>query len=173
MVSNAQHELVDVVDEDDHVIRTVTRAEMRRDVLRHRATYVFVLSSDGRNVLAHQRAAAKDLWPSRWDLAAGGVVGAGEPYREAAARELAEEVGVSAELTPLGPLRFDAPDGHVNGMAYVATHDGPFTFTDGEVQRAEWLALDDLEHTLPTREWCDDTISAALPLLLAHLRSGS
>jgi 8-oxo-dGTP pyrophosphatase MutT (NUDIX family) len=164
-------ELVDVVDEADRVVRTVTRSEMRRDVLRHRATYVFVLSTDGLRVLAHQRSAAKDLWPSRWDLAVGGVVSAGETYDASAARELAEEVGVSAALERLGPLRFDCADGHVNGMVYVAQHEGPFTFTDGEVARVEWLGLDSIDKVLPQRTWCDDTIGAALPLLRTHLRS--
>ena len=164
-------ELVDVVDAEDRVVHTVTRSEMRRDVLRHRATYVFLLSTDGSRLLAHQRSGAKDLWPSRWDLAVGGVVSAGEGYDASAARELAEEVGVTASLTLLGPLRFDCDDGHVNGMVYFARHDGPFRFTDGEVARVEWLGLDSIDEVLPRRTWCDDTVSAALPLLRAHLRS--
>ena len=47
-------ELVDVVDEHDRVVGTVTRAEMRARRLRHRTVFVLVVSSDGR-LLAHRR----------------------------------------------------------------------------------------------------------------------
>jgi isopentenyldiphosphate isomerase len=164
-------EWVDIVDADDNVVGTVTRRTMREQVLRHRATYIFVMATNGSSILVHQRAATKDLWPSRWDLAVGGVVSAGESYDRSAARELLEEVGIAAALTPIGSLRYDADDGLVNGAVYVARHDGPFTFTDGEVARAEWLAFDRLDAVIGQREWCDDTLSVALPLLMAHLRS--
>ena len=80
-------ELVDIVDDDDRVVATVTRAEMRANRLQHRAVSIAVLSSDGR-LLVHRRADTKDLWPGMWDLAAGGVVAAGETYAQAARREL-------------------------------------------------------------------------------------
>ena len=61
--------------------------------LRHRCVFIVVRRTDGR-LLVHQRSASKDLWPSAWDVAAGGVVVSGEGWDEAAARELAEEVGI-------------------------------------------------------------------------------
>ena len=66
-------ELVDVVDEHDRVVRVVTRGEMRSDRLRHRTVFIVVVNSSG-DVLAHRRADHKDVWPGRWDLAAGGVL---------------------------------------------------------------------------------------------------
>ena len=56
-------ELVDIVDDDDQIIATVTRREMRAQRLRHRCCAVLVMGSDGR-LLVHQRAATKDGWPS-------------------------------------------------------------------------------------------------------------
>ena len=78
-------ELVDIVDDDDNVITTVTRAEMRARRLQHRSVGIAVLSTDGR-LLIHRRSEAKDIWPGWWDIAAGGVVAAGETYDQAARR---------------------------------------------------------------------------------------
>ena len=44
----AAADLVDIVDEHDNVVRTVTRAEMRAANLRHRAVGIAVLSSERR-----------------------------------------------------------------------------------------------------------------------------
>ena len=107
MSASAGEELVDVVDEHDVVIGTVTRAEMRAGRLRHRAVSIAVIGSDGR-LLIHRRAHTKDIWPGWWDIAAGGVVGAGESYDQAARRELAEELGVHADrLEPLGTAAYE------------------------------------------------------------------
>src|SRR5262245_30054790 len=102
----ASEELVDVVDTDDRVVRRVSRAEMRRDNLLHRAVYLLVWN--GRDELfVHRRTPTKDVYPGYYDVTVGGVVGAGESYDEAARRELAEEVGIAdAVLTPLFALRY-------------------------------------------------------------------
>ena len=92
-LSSAATELVDQLDADGAVVGLVTRRDMRAHNLRHRSVAVVVLNSRG-ELLAHRRADWKDVWPSRWDLSFGGVVGAGEPWEEAAARELSEEAGV-------------------------------------------------------------------------------
>jgi len=162
-------ELVEVVDPTGAVLDTVPRSRMRAENLRHRAVYVAVRSGAGA-LLAHQRAAWKDVWPSRWDLAVGGVLGVGERWRDAAVRELAEEVGVEAkpaDLQDLGPGQFEDGEVRVVGHAYALTHDGPFTFPDGEVQAVRWLPLGDLDAWLSARPGlvCPDTIAIVLPYL--------
>src|SRR5262245_33522173 len=100
----ASDELVEVVDEDGHVLRLVTRAEMRAGNLRHRSVGVVVVTAAG-ELVAHRRAGWKDVWPGRWDVCFGGVAAVGETWAEAAARELAEEAGVTvapADLRVLG-----------------------------------------------------------------------
>ena len=159
-------ELVDVVDEDDVVVRVVTRAEMRRDRLRHRGVFVVVRSSEG-DVLTHRRSPHKDLLPSWWDLAAGGVVASGEDYDAAARRELAEELGVTGvELRALGAVRFDDERFRLVGRAYEVVSDGPFVFSDGEVSEVRWVGLADLRAKVATeRDWMPDSVAVVLPLL--------
>jgi isopentenyldiphosphate isomerase len=162
-------ELVEVVDPAGAVLQTVARSRMRAENLRHRAVYVAVRSRAGA-LLAHRRAEWKDVWPSRWDLAVGGVLGVGEEWRAAAIRELAEEVGVEAgpaDLQDLGPGQFEDGEVRVVGYAYALTHDGPFTFPDGEVQAVRWLPFHGLDAWLAEHRGllCPDTLAIVLPYL--------
>jgi isopentenyldiphosphate isomerase len=162
-------ERVDVVDPDDHVVGTVARAVMRRDHLRHRATFVIVRSSDGR-VLIHRRSDDKDLWPGRWDLAVGGVVQAGEDYDEAAVRELAEEVGVVGRpLVRLGAGRYEDADVRLLAVLYEVRSDGPFTFADGEVVEARFVTVSELRRLVGDQPFVPDSVA----LLMALLADGS
>ncbi len=165
-------ELVDVVDAQDRVERVVTRAEMRRDRLRHRCTFVVVRSSHG-EVLVHRRADTKDLWPGRWDLACGGVVTSGEDWEPAARRELAEELGVTGvELVELA--RGAYADTHVDEVAraWQVTHDGPFEFTDDEVVEARFVDLPTLATMVVERSFVPDSLALLGPVLMGLATGG-
>ena len=154
-------ELVDVVDEHDHVVATVRRARMRAERLRHRAVFVVVTSSAGQ-LLVHRRSDAKDLWPGRWDVAVGGVVGAGEAWPDAARRELAEEVGVEADPVPLHAGRYADADVDLVARCYRVVHDGAVTFPDGEVAEARWVDAAGLDALLAAATFVPDSL-ALLP----------
>jgi isopentenyldiphosphate isomerase len=160
-------ELVDVVDDDDRVTATVTRDRMRAERLQHRVVFVLVRRSDGR-VLVHQRSAAKDIWPSAWDIAVGGVVTSGEAWEAAAARELAEEVGISI-IRPafVRAGRYEDPDVAELARVYEVTWDGPIVFTDGEVVAAEWLPPAEVTARLkdPAFVFCPDSVVLAGDLI--------
>lgn len=161
-------EWVDIVDGDDRVIATVPRAEMRARRLRHRAVSVAVIGSDGR-LLVHRRADDKDLWPGMWDLAAGGVVSAGEDFATAASRELAEELGVHAdEMEYLGQAEYADESVALIGRGYLVVHDGPFTFTDGEIAEVRWVTRAQLTELMTTERFVPDNVALLLPLLDAR-----
>ncbi len=94
-------ELVEWVDDRGEVIEIVSRRRMRAEGLSHRCTYVVVVvgpadrfagrgSADrlgpDEEVIVHLRADWKDVAPSHWDLAFGGVCGVGEPWASSARR---------------------------------------------------------------------------------------
>jgi 8-oxo-dGTP pyrophosphatase MutT (NUDIX family) len=138
---------------------------MRRDRLRHRVTFVVVRATDGR-ILVHRRSDTKDVWPGRWDLAVGGVVTAGESYDVAAARELAEEVGVAGvALAPLGAGRYEDDEVRIVARLYEAVCDGPFTFADGEVVEAHLVTLAELQARLATDAFVPDSVALLAPML--------
>lgn len=161
-------EMVDVVDPHDRVVRSVTRAEMRRERLRHRAVFVAVTDGNGR-LLVHRRAITKDVWPGWLDIAVGGVVASGESYDRAAERELAEEVGVSGvevEALDGGVARaYDDEEVSLLGRCYLVTSSGPFVFRDGEVSEAWWMTRAEFEESRFRERFLPDSLALLLPLL--------
>ena len=157
-------ELVDIVDDDDNVIATVTRSEMRSRRLQHRSVGIAVISTDGR-LLIHRRSLAKDIWPGWWDIAAGGVVAAGETYEAAARRELEEELGVEGDVEFLGQSRYVDDDVAEMCRGYRVVHDGPFEFSDGEVSEVRWVTFAELDAMRTTHHFLPDSIALLLPLL--------
>jgi len=165
----AGDELVEVVDESGAVVEVVTRAAMRARNLRHRSTFVVVVTTAGQ-VVAHRRADDKDVWPGRWDLGFGGVVGVGESWREAAVRELAEEAGVTVTEDALVPLlegTYTDRDVAELARVFTAVHDGPFTCPDGEVAELALVPWASLDTWVASRELCPDTAAMLVPALLA------
>jgi isopentenyldiphosphate isomerase len=161
-------ELVDIVDDDDNVIDTVTRTEMRARRLQHRSVGIAVISTDGR-LLIHRRSEAKDIWPGWWDIAAGGVVAAGETYEDAARRELAEELGIAGgEIEFLGQAHYVDDELAALCRGYRVVHDGLFTFDDGEVVEARWVTFTELDTMLTTHRFLPDSIALLLPLLISR-----
>ncbi len=171
MPGDPSTELVEVVEVDGTVIDVVTRGEIRAGNLRHRCTYVVVATTAG-ELVVHQRADWKDVYPSYWDLAFGGIAGVGEAWEDAARRELAEEAGVrGVDLVDLGDVAYDAADGRVVGRVFVAIHDGDLHFDDGEVVAVDRVPLAEIDGWLDGRDVCPDSRQLALPLVVDHLRS--
>jgi len=163
---NAGDELVDIVDEFDHVVDSVSRRVRRAERLRHRVVFIAVVDGMGR-LLVHRRSPAKDVWPGWCDIAVGGVVGAGETYLEAAHRELAEEIGVTTETLAeldLGESRpYDDDQVSLLARCYLVTSEGPFTFDDGEVVEAWWVHRDGLDDLLVREKFLPDSLALLLP----------
>ena len=90
---NNTDEIIVVVDGQDNIVRHVPRSEMRFQGLLHRVTYLLVFNHCGQ-LLVQTRTMEKDWYPGYLDLAAGGVVQAGESYDLSAKRELKEELGI-------------------------------------------------------------------------------
>lgn len=163
--SNSPHEEVEEVDRSGNVIRVISRREMRATAARHRAVFIAVLSS-AHELLVHRRALTKDIWPGWWDVAVGGVMAPGETAENAANRELQEELGISnIALVPLGSGAYDDSDVRLISASYLCRHDGPFTFSDGEVIESAWVPLTELLDWLRTHQVLPDSRALVLPFL--------
>ncbi|MCX7619554.1 MAG: NUDIX domain-containing protein [Acidimicrobiales bacterium] len=158
-------ELVEVIDDEDVVVSVVTRLRMRAENLRHRTVFVVVFDRRG-CLLTHQRAAWKDVWPSYWDIAFGGVLAVGETYEHAARRELAEEAGIeSGELEFLGMGTYEDDSVREIGAVFRTVSEGPFEFTDGEVVATEWVPYESIGRWLQRRRVVPDSVEIVLRAL--------
>lgn len=134
---------------------------MRAENLRHGATAVVVLDPAGR-VYVHRRTDTKDVYPGRYDVAAGGVLLAGEDPLAAARREVAEELGVTSELAPIGEGDYADDQTRYHAFLYVTVWDGPVRHQPEEVASGEWMELGDLLARLSDPAWPVVPDSAAL-----------
>ena len=159
-------QLVEHVSAEDEVLEVVTRAEMRRRRLRHRAVYVVVRTSDD-GVVVHRRAAWKDVYAGWWDLCFGGVLDVGEAWDAAAVRELAEEAGIDAPVRAIGGAPYETGDGTaVVGRVYDAVHDGPYPCPDGEVVEVRVVPRSEVTAFVAAHDVCPDSVALVLPHLL-------
>ncbi len=145
----AGDERVAVYDGAGRVTGAAPRGEVYRRGLWHAATGVLVRSGDGERVVLHRRAADKLVFPDTWDCWAGGVVGPGEDPADAAARELAEELGITGvRLVPLPRAVYD--DGRVryHAFTYETRWDGPLRPQRSEISWVGWVRLAELVERL-------------------------
>ena len=133
-------EIVQIVDEQDQEIGAVARHIMREQRLIHRASYILVFNSKG-DLFVQKRTMSKDMYPGYWDVAAGGVVLAGESYEESARRELVEELGVQARLTPCFDHFYSDDTNRVWGRVFTCIHDGPFMLQPEEVEYGRFMTV--------------------------------
>ena len=144
MSALAGEEIVTVVDGENRPVAELPRHRVRSENLPHRATFIFVFDRRGR-VLVQRRTAIKDLYPGFHDLAAGGVVAAGESYEVCAEREAAEELGIRNTAIEQR-LDFHYEDEQVRcfGRVYTCVHEGPFILQAEEVESVCFHTRDEI-----------------------------
>ena len=90
--------MLEIVNERGQIIGVAPRSEIHGNpALMHRVVHVVVLDKDG-NILLQKRSMKKDVAPGRWDTSVGGHVDPDEGLKDAALREMFEELGVRLEL---------------------------------------------------------------------------
>ena len=140
----ASQEIVMVVDEENRPVAELPRHRVRNENLPHRATFIFVFDRAGR-LLVQRRTAIKDIYPSYYDLGAGGVVAAGESYEECAEREAEEELGIrDTPLESKFDFYFEDERNRCFGRVFTCVHEGPFTLQAEEVESVEFHAVDEI-----------------------------
>lgn len=138
-MNNPKDETVQIVSEDNTEIAAVSRRIMREQQLIHRACYIFVFNQAG-DLFVQKRTMTKDVYPGYYDVAAGGVVLAGESYEESAERELAEELGIEGvELIPCFDNYFEDTTNKVWGRIFRCKHEGPFTLQKEEIESGGFM----------------------------------
>jgi 8-oxo-dGTP pyrophosphatase MutT (NUDIX family) len=148
-----REEQLAVVDRDGRIVGSAPRSVVRRDNLPHAVVAVMLRDPAGR-VYVHRRTDTKDVFPGLHDCFAAGGVQAGEEPADAAAREVAEELGahgVALEVVASGWYE-DESTRHV-WHSYLATYDGEVVHQPEEVAWGTWMTVAELRAHLADPTW--------------------
>jgi 8-oxo-dGTP pyrophosphatase MutT (NUDIX family) len=137
-------EIVVIVDEQNNVVGAAPRGEMRAKRLPHRSTYILVFNSAG-ELYVQKRTMTKDVFPGYYDVAAGGVVLAGESYEQGAERELEEEMGIrGVPLTRLFDFYFEDEHARLWGCAFSCVYEGAIVLQEEEVESGAFVPVHEI-----------------------------
>ena len=136
-----KEELIDIVDDDDKVLRQATWEEMHNKGLTHRSANVFVFNSKG-EIFVHRRAKNLPLYPGMHDVKIGGIVKAGESYEAAALREMKEEAGIgNVRLKYIFSMKFRSEHNNNNRKVFMCVYDGKIKLQREEVESGEFMTI--------------------------------
>ncbi|WP_426206063.1 NUDIX hydrolase [Pseudomonas sp. TWP3-1] len=156
------------VDEQDNLLGSLVRADLRERGLIGRGTYIMLFNSVG-ELCVHRRTLSKAIYPGYWDVAAGGMVQANETYAESAARELEEELGVSGvELTAHDRFYFEDTGNRLWCSAFSAVWDGPLILQPEEVLEARFIPIEQVMQEIRQKPYCPDSLAALKRYLKAQ-----
>lgn len=103
MVTDKLNEPWDLYDRHFHIVGAQLRKDAVPQGLFHLTVAILVFDDRGQ-LLVQRRSPHKLHRPGCWDLAAGGSALRGESSAQAAARELQEELGITADFTHQSPV---------------------------------------------------------------------
>ncbi len=155
-VVSREDELLILVDEDGREIGHLDKAACHDGAgLLHRAFSIFIFNARG-ELLLQRRSAEKRLWPGFWANSCCSHPRRGERLGEAAARRLAEELGLASELVELYTFRYRAAFGELGSehelcTVLVGRSDGPVRPNRREIADWRWLAPEVLDAELAQR----------------------
>jgi 8-oxo-dGTP pyrophosphatase MutT (NUDIX family) len=156
---DAGDEIVAIVDAQNMVVGAAPRREMRAKRLTHRSTYILVFNSQ-RELYVQKRTLTKDVFPGYYDVAAGGVVLAGETYEQGAERELEEEMGIrGVPLTRLFDFYFENEHTRLWGCAFSCIYDGEVVLQEEEVESGAFVPVSDVLRRALTEPFTPDGMS--------------
>jgi isopentenyl-diphosphate delta-isomerase type 1 len=147
MPESMKTEYLEVVDEDNHVIGIQSRPEIHEKALRHRSVHIFIFNTKGELYL-QKRSPHKDQYPDHWDSSAAGHTDPGESPREAAQRELMEELGLAVPLNEVLEYPACLETGWEFATLFEAQTDDPIHLNLEEATTGDYFSPDQLAQHL-------------------------
>lgn len=143
-----------VVDEDNRFLRWEARRTIHEQRLVHRSIHILVFKPDN-TLIIQKRHRDKQTFPGYWENTSGHVEEVDYPrgpdddleavYAATAARELTEELGISAPLERLAAFSPKAGLHYEQIRLYRAQHPGPFTPQAEEVEAIQAVSSQDFD----------------------------
>lgn len=145
-----QDELLDIVDQHDHVIGQEYRSEIYKQKAKNFRVINAFLMNDLGEVWIPRRSASKKLFPLCLDASVGGHVAAGETYDQAFARELQEELALDVNLISYQLLGKLTPEQGVSAymQLYLIKSNNEPDYNRNDFISASWFSIDAIQELL-------------------------
>ncbi|MBU1085201.1 NUDIX domain-containing protein [Patescibacteria group bacterium] len=133
------------VDKNDKVLGSVKRgrAHQNREII-HRSVFIVVIDLKNR-ILLQKRSKYKNMLPEYWTVSASGHVTYGESYKQAAKKEIKEELGIDLDLRLIGKKLFDTGIEQEYSVIYKAQFKkGEVKFDKTEISEVKWVKIKNL-----------------------------
>lgn len=155
-----QDEWFDLINNDGRVIGKALRDVCHQHPgLIHQVVHVIVTNARG-ELFLQKRSPAKDIQPGKWDTSVGGHLQPGELPEPGARRELAEELGVTAdELTPAYSYLWKSSRETERINAFLIRHEGPFNLDPHEISEGRFWTIADIEQNLSPEIFTEQFVS--------------
>lgn len=143
---------IKIIDSNGREIGCIEKQYLVLFGLRHQIARVIIYAKNTKAVLLQQRSLTDSSCPGMWDTSASGHVDAHEEHRQAATRELQEELAITVDpeaLRYIGSfdtsVQLDA--GRLERETHVyclelGTESSDFTVNPTEVEQAAWVKLE-------------------------------
>jgi len=139
MTTVSENMIVDAVDQRDLPISRIPRNQVFRLRANFRVVHDLIFNFRG-ELLVQQLASTRERHPGYWGSSVAAYLFAGESYRAAAERRLAEELGVrDVPLAYVGKTSMEDDGSQKFISVFTATCDGPFSFDRSHIERLEFL----------------------------------
>jgi len=142
-------EWLDVVDEQGNVFDTARRRELHSNPdMIHRAVHIIVANPQG-HIFLQKRAETKDIQPGKWDTSVGGHLSIGESFKDAAKRELREELGIrGVPLEKLYSYLWKTDVETESVRTYFCVYDGEFRLDKDELDTGRYWTHEEIRTNL-------------------------
>ncbi|MBD3309696.1 NUDIX domain-containing protein [Candidatus Woesearchaeota archaeon] len=153
-----EQEMVHIVDEDDNPLSAISREEARnrKDII-IRAAIIIVKDPEGK-YFVHRRCATRKRYPCRWGIGCGGAVHVGETYKQAALRELEEELGIrDAELELMTVFSYRSEDHSYNSEVFHIVWKNRIIMHDLEMDYGGFRTVSEIRNMDKKGLLCPDT----------------
>lgn len=169
-----EEEVLNLVDENDEVIGTITHAEAY-DIMKTkrgflRASNAFIINSEGK-LWVPRRQPHKKIAPNGLDYSMGEHVRTNETYLEAAVRGFVEELNMQVspeDLVPIGKLAPEPGQPPYFVYDYIYRSDAEPDYNKSDFESAEWLAPQELKERLQNGEAAKASLPFSMESLLRY-----
>jgi isopentenyldiphosphate isomerase len=147
----------EVIDRRGNTIAIVSRKEIKKKKLRHKAAFIILKNKNNQYFIA-QRSRTKKTYPLLWAFGAGGGVMAGESFDNAAQRELEEELGIKEKVKYVFDFPFDSEEIHYLAKVYETIFDKEIIIDKGEYEQGKWVSTEEIFNMEKKGKFCPDSI---------------